>query len=388
MKVLQLSYRLPVPPKDGGAIGIWHLLKAYAALGHEVHFVGFNTDKHYLDPFIAKEQLAAYVTQADFVYLKTTPSVIGALKSLIKGESYHISRFVNTEMEQQIVQILQNRTFDLIHLDGVFMAPYIDCIRKHSKAKIILRAHNIEFKIWEGLAEASTGLKRIYLKHLAKQLKNYEIGAWSKADVVAAINPEELGYIQNHQKAYLLEAGWFVEDGSIKPANNDFFHIGSMEWMPNKVGVEWFLKNVWPEFLTSHPEAKLHLAGRGLAKGEELPKGVVNHGEVESAKIFMQTHGTMLVPLFHGAGVRIKLIEAFAIGIPCISSLKGIEGLDAIPENDFLLANSINEWSDAMSRIYTSEEKRYHLQRNAQNFAIENLNQIEFLRRFLLSILD
>jgi glycosyltransferase involved in cell wall biosynthesis len=386
MKVLQLSYRLPVPPKDGGAIGIWHLLKAYAALGHAVHFIGFNTDKHYLDPSLAREQLAPYVTQADFVYLKTTPSIIGALKSLIKGESYHISRFVNTEMEQQIVRVLQSQTFDLIHLDGIFMAPYIECIRKHSKAQIILRAHNIEFKIWEGLADAASGLKRIYLKHLANQLKAYELKAWSKADVVAAINLDELGFIQNYQKTYLLEAGWFTEEATIQTSSRDFFHIGSMEWIPNKVGLQWFLQNIWPPFVGEHPEAKLHLAGRGLEQNEILPKGVINHGEVESAKVFMQTYGTMLVPLFHGAGVRIKLIEAFSIGIPTISSDKGIEGLNACPNSDFLQANTIEEWLVAMNMLYQNEQKRNEIQQNARKFAVENLSQIKLLESFLNSI--
>ncbi len=388
MKVLQLSYRLPVPPKDGGAIGIWHLLKAYAALGHDVHFIGFNTDKHYLDPALAAQALSPYVTQADFVYLKTTPSAIGALKSLIKGESYHISRFVNAEMEQQIVHVLQSQTFDLIHLDGVFMAPYINCIRKHSKAKIILRAHNIEFKIWEGLAEAASGLKRIYLKHLAKQLKAYELDAWAKADVIAAINSDELKFIQNHQKTYLLEAGWFAENETIKPANQDFFHIGSMEWMPNKVGMEWFLQQVWPPFFAAHPNATLHLAGRGLGQEMALPVGVVNHGEVESAKAFMQAHGTMLVPLFHGAGVRIKLIEAFSLGIPCICSDKGMEGLNAKIDLDYLSANSTEEWLKSMSSIYSNAEQRLSIQQNCLSFAAQNLSQIEFLRRFLVSILD
>ncbi len=388
MKVLQLSYRLPVPPKDGGAIGIWHLLKAYAALGHELHFIGFNTDKHHIDETLAQSLLAPYVKKADFIPLKTTPTVIGALQALLNRQSYHISRFESQAMEKQIVEKLQAETFDLIHLDGVFMAPYIDTIRKHSKAKIILRAHNIEFKIWEGLAEAASGLKRIYLKHLAKQLKAYELKAWAKADVIAAINLDELKFIQNHQKTYLLEAGWFAENEMIKPANQDFFHIGSMEWMPNKVGMEWFLKEVWPQFFAAHPKATLHLAGRGLEKEIALPEGVVNHGEVESAKAFMQAHGTMLVPLFHGAGVRIKLIEAFSLGIPCICSDKGMEGLNAKINLDYLSANSSEEWLKSMSSICTNGEQRLSIQQNCLSFAAHNLSQIDFLKRFLVSISD
>lgn len=388
MKVLQLSYRLPVPPKDGGAIGIWHLLKAYAALGHELHFSGFNTDKHHIDETLAQSLLAPYVKKADFIPLKTTPTAFGALQALLNRQSYHIRRFESKAMEKQIVEKLQAETFDLIHLDGVFMAPYIDCIRKHSKAKIILRAHNIEFKIWEGLAESSVGIKKYYLQLLARQLKKYEQAAWQKVDNVAAINPEEQRFIQQYQKSTLLEAGWFPENATIQTASNDFFHIGSMEWMPNKVGMEWFLKEVWPAFYQQHPTAKLHLAGRGLNQEQRFPAGVINHGEVESAKLFMQTHGTMLVPLFHGAGVRIKIIEALSLGIPVLSTVKGVEGLTLEPAIHYFQANSKEEWLEKMNSLHSNKDTRIALQKAAHSFAAENLSQTNFLGQFLHAIFN
>lgn len=388
MKVLQLSYRMPVPPKDGGAIGIWHLLKAYAALGHELHFIGFNTDKHHIDETLAHSLLAPYVKKADFIPLKTTPTAVGALKALLSRQSYHISRFESQAMEKQIAEKLQAETFDLIHLDGVFMAPYIDCIRKHSKAKIILRAHNIEFKIWEGLAASSVGIKKYYLQLLARQLKKYEQTAWRKVDNVAAINHEEQRFIQQYQKSTLLEAGWFPENEKMQTANNEFFHIGSMEWMPNKVGMEWFLKEVWPTFYQQHPSAKLHLAGRGLNQEQTLPLGVINHGEVESAKLFMQTHGIMLVPLFHGAGVRIKILEALSLGIPVLSTDKGVEGLSLVPAIHYFQANSKEEWLVKMNSLHSKENTRMVLQKAARAFADENLSQTHFLAQFLHAIFN
>ena len=374
---------MPVPPKDGGAIGIWHLLKAYAALGHELHFIGFNTDKHYIDETLAQSLLAPYVKKANFIPLKTTPTAIGALKALLSRQSYHISRFESQAMEKQIVESLQGETFDLIHLDGVFMAPYIDCIRKHSKAKIILRAHNIEFKIWEGLAASSVGIKKYYLQILARQLKKYEQAAWQKVDNVAAINPEEQRFIQQYQKSTLLEAGWFPENEKIQTASKDFFHIGSMEWLPNKVGMEWFLKEVWTAFYQQHPTARLHLAGRGLKVQQTLPAGVINHGEVESAQSFMQQHGSMIVPLLHGAGVRIKILEALSLGIPCISTSKGIEGLPLVEKVHFLGADSKVAWLQQLQQLHSDEVLRASLQKNAKTFAAENLSQTQFLAQFL-----
>jgi hypothetical protein len=98
-----------------------------------------------------------------------------------------------------------------------------------------------------------------------------------------------------------------------------------MEWQANEQGVMWFLKKVWPRVLSAQPNVKFHLAGKGLSKTDPrfFQTGIVNHGEVDDAEVFMQSRGIMIVPIQAGSGIRIKSLEAMALGVPVVSTSIG-----------------------------------------------------------------
>jgi len=165
-----------------------------------LHVLTINTKKHFKkDSEIPQE----YKTKANYqsVYENTDVSAFGAFKNLFSGQSYFVSRFYFKNFESKLIEKLKAITFDVIQLEGLFVATYVPIIRKYSKAKIVLRAHNVEYLIWERhLKNESSLLKRWYLGLQTKRLKKFELSVVNDLDAIVTITDidkgvfEKLGY--------------------------------------------------------------------------------------------------------------------------------------------------------------------------------------------------
>jgi glycosyltransferase involved in cell wall biosynthesis len=393
MKILQLSYRLPYPLKDGGAIGIFNLTKAYFKLGHQVTLLTFNTKKH----FVAEENISSKLTsicKLVTVYHNTNLSPISALISLIKNKSYHISRFECRNYELKLIELLKNNSYDLIHIDGPFMASYYESIKKYSTAKIIVRAHNVEHFIWQKLAINASFPKNIYLNILANQMKKEEIQLWKKVDFIAAINQNELNYIEQfvgNGKVKMLAAGIFLEDfnqNQLSKIPLSTFYLGSMEWMPNNEAVDWFLKFVWPKVINKIPEATFYLAGRNMPKKyfDLQLKGLKVIGEVDNIAEFLSDKQLMIVPLKSGGGVRIKIIEAMALSNAIIATDLAADGLQITNEKNIIIANTEFEMANKIIELLNDSIKLDSLRNEARWHAEKTFNQVILMEDFLKSL--
>ena len=171
MKILQLCPRVPFPPVDGGTLGVYNMAKALDKQGAQIKMLAFNTSKHFVN---VNDLPGEFVKtfQIETVYLDNQPRIFSAVKNLFSNQSYHISRFISNDFKNALIKILQNEQFDIIQLDYLMMAAYIEVIRKYSKAKLIYRAHNIEYRIWKRLAESETNfIKRKYYSLISMKIE-------------------------------------------------------------------------------------------------------------------------------------------------------------------------------------------------------------------------
>ena len=129
------------------------------------------------------------------------------------------------------------------------------------------------------------------------------------------------------------------------------FSIGSMNWMPNEEGIRWFLEQSWPEIHRQYPDLKYYLAGRAMPEWMRtlnMPNVEVL-GEVEDAQAFIRSKSIMIVPLFSGSGIRIKIIEGMAAARTIISTSLGAEGIHYTNGENILIANAPCEFFDMVS---------------------------------------
>lgn len=382
MKILQLCLKPPLPAKDGGCIAMNNITQGLMDAGHKVKILTIFTQKHDFDP----DKLPAdYLdkTGIEGVYIDTRLNAVDAYANFMTSDSYNISRFFSTDYDIKLTKILQREHFDIIHLESLFMTPYLGTIKRYTKTPVVLRSHNLEYIIWEKIARGTGNFfKRQYLNYLAKKLKEYEISVLNQVNGIAAISEEDrhrflaLGV---QKKIATIPFGIHMEDYAFDEQEESelaLFHLGAMDWGPNLEGILWFLNKIWPVVHQRHPDLKLYLAGRNMS--EEILStthpNVIMVGEVENARAFMRSKAIMVVPLLSAGGIRVKIIEGLALGRPVISTTLGAEGLDCTDHKNIMLADRADEWHKAIDELVANEELRKSLSREGRRHAREHFD--------------
>ncbi len=357
MKVLFLCKKFPYPLKDGESIAVSYLCKELKAMGCDITLLCMNTSKHYMDPGALPPEYN-YFTKIHSVDLDNSLKPWKAIASFVSGESYHIRRFKSSLFRTKLIQILSEEKFDIVQLETLYLAPYVDTIRRHSDARIVMRAHNIEHEIWERITEnTGSNLKKWYLAYLTRKLRQYEIDQFPVYDYLVTLTERDLQ--QFREKGYKngASAAPIGFDPNLYPYSTPKFgkemslcFIGSLDWRPNMEGLEWFLTNCWPKIHKKWPKISFHIAGRNTPMSllERRFPNVVIHGEVTDAAEFISRNSVMIVPLFSGSGMRVKIVEGMVMGKVIITTSLGKEGIDAVDRQHLLVSNTADQFIDAI----------------------------------------
>ncbi len=392
MKIVQLLPRFPWPLKDGGAICFYNFAQAYIDAGHELTMVVLNTNKHHINyadiPLGLKEKAHIHLIDINTDIIKKD-----AFLNLFTTQSYNVQRFISMDYEALVVDLCKKNNYDLIIFESIFVAPYLDAVRGVTQAKCVLRAHNVEFKIWQTLAQDTTSLpKKLYLHLLAKRLKRYEIKACNAFDVVFPITETDQHILQEHNVTTPMCTIPFGINVATTPNYKEleeltFFHLGSMDWQPNQLAVQWFIDNVWVHIAPQYTQAKFVIAGRNMPPhflSYNNTHNIKVVGEISNAFEFMQSHAVQVVPIFAGSGIRVKIIEAMALGKCIIATPLGAQGINYTIDKNICIANDATEFLKEIVGLIDEPERIETIGKAATILAHEQHN-IKLLAQQLIS---
>ncbi|MFN8394417.1 MAG: glycosyltransferase family 4 protein [Bacteroidia bacterium] len=373
LRILQVTNRIPWPLNDGGNIATYNLTRALHRAGHHVELACLNTSKHRQDPMVIRE--AAAITAVD---IDTTVTAWGAFKGLFSKMPYNVARFWSADFAGKLGQLLRERAFDLVQLEGSYMSLYIKVIRAATRAPIILRSHNVEHQIWNRLSANEPSFpKRLYLKQLGRKIETWELHHLPLVDAIAPITGPDGDYYR-HQgfKGAIRPIPGGVDLSHLAgkepmAANLRLGFLGSLEWLPNEQGLRWFLENVWPPLAQKYPNLELHVAGKNPPERLASLKvpGMTFHGTVPDAGEFLRSCHFFIVPLLSGGGMRIKVLEAMAAGCCVISTAMGAEGIEVTDGRDCLIADCPEQWMSAMEGLIGYPDRSLEIARRGQELA-------------------
>lgn len=333
-------------------------------LGHEVSLVALNAKKHRNEAFEEDELLGKINYR---VYdIDASVSLFDGLLDIFSKSTYNIDRYYDENFEKLLVRTVKNTQYDIIQFEGLFLAPYVDEVRKNCKSKLVYRAHNIEHQIWERLAQQkSDPFKKIYLKLMARRIKRYEIQQINKFNAIAVFTGQDKNTMLQYGATIPVEiVPLGVDMGHYNPDFDktefpSLFFLGSLDWMPNREGIEWFLQSFHNDLVNDELRVRFYVAGNNIPESfddyDVLGK-IFIQGEVDDGLEFMNSKSIMIVPLLSGGGMRVKIVEGMAMQKCIISTSLGAEGINYKNGVNILIANTREEFFKAIKRCVADED--------------------------------
>ncbi len=386
MNILILTTKLPYPPKDGGAIATLNMAVGLADQGCHVTLLAMNTAKHYFPsdqiPRELQEKIEFHTVDAD-TGIKW-PALLWNF--FFSQRPYHSVRFRSGLFRIKLKELVENNQFDIIQLEGPYLDYCLPLIRQTSGAKISFRAHNIEYEIWSRRAgHTKNPFRRFYFSQLSGRIKKLESSLIHLVDMVMPISGRDhkiFLHLGLKKPSLVCPAGIDLT-AYPDPAPASAFSlsfIGALDWGPNKEGLCWFLTHVWKQLTTIYSGLEIHVAGRNpdhFPLDHTRYPGVIMEGEVEDAGKFINSHPVMIVPLFSGSGIRIKILEAMWLGKTVITTSIGAGGLDVIHEKNILIADTPSGFIRNIGALYKRDllekigtEARLFIKENFDNLVI------------------
>jgi glycosyltransferase involved in cell wall biosynthesis len=349
--------------------------------GHDVSLLALNAKRnnHHENSEDDNDLLSKINYQA--FNIDTGVSVLDVAVNLLKKTSFNIDRYYDSNFEKLLVKEIKKTNYDIIQFEGLLVSLYLPVVRKNTKAKLIYRAHNIENQIWERLAQQkSDPFKKAYLKMHARRIKNYELQQLNNFDAIAVFTEQDKSTLLEYGTKIpidILPLGIYLEHYKPDLSKTEFpslFFLGSLDWLPNREGIEWFLDHFHKELTEGDLRVRFYVAGNDIPErfdDYDVMGKIFIQGEVDDALEFVNSKSIMIVPLLSSGGMRVKIVEGMAMQKCIISTALGAEGIGYNDGVNILIANNQEEFYDAIHRCITDEEYCKQIGANARRLMEE-----------------
>jgi glycosyltransferase involved in cell wall biosynthesis len=384
MKVLQIANKAISPP-DGGTLAILSLTKGYLLNGYDVHLLNMLTHKH------SNEKSTQILKNKNFkitgVKVNTKLSILNLLINFLFSKTPYIAkRFLSKNFTNELINLIKKDSYDIIQLEGLYCLQYISIIKQYFSGRTIYRPHNLEHQIWERNATDSKSiLKKIYFSNLATRLEKLETKLLNTYDYIAPISvndKEQFIALGNTKPILTIPFGIDLESYSNDTKStlinsNSICYIGALDWIPNQTGILWFIEKVFPIILEDNPSIKLNIAGRNAPewlKNKFIFPNIIFHGEVDDAHSFLQKNGLMIVPLFSGSGMRVKIIEGMALKKTIIATSIASEGISCTDKENIIITNENITFAESILQLLKDTSLQKKIGEKAYKFVQNNFD--------------
>jgi len=371
---------------------VYNTIKGLVNRGHQVSLVALNAKHNFQEP--PEDSLLEQINYRAYD-IDTSVSVFDVALNLFSKTSFNIDKYYDPDFEKLLIREVRNNDYDVIQFDGLFVSLYMNAVRKNCTSKLIYRAHNVEHQVWQRLAALKNDpFKKSYLKMHARRIKNYELEQLNKVDAIAVFTEQDKSTLMEYGTKVPIEIlpvginlDLYKPDYS-KTEVPTLFFLGSLDWLPNREGIEWFLENFHKDIESGDLPVKFYVAGNDIPErfdDYEVMGKIFIPGEVDNALEFVNSKSIMIVPLLSSGGVRVKIVEGMAMEKCIISTSLGAEGIKFTDGENILIANSFDAFYDAIKRCISDEKYCRYIGLNARKL-IEQQHDINVVTDKLVNL--
>lgn len=376
--VLAITSELPWPLDSGGRLRTFHVMSALAAA----------CDLRLVVPVRPEHAEHVETLKAKGINVVAVPvpprTKLGEARRLVqsrcRGEPYVMyGRHVSAEVFAAWERELQARP-DVVWLDHIDSLLFVSQARA-TGARTIIDLHNIYSLILDRMAaEAANPAKRWFFRGEAKRLAKMEASAATLCDTVLAVSTSEAEHFRKLGAKNVtvapngVDCSAFASLPTGRTVNpQTVLFLGTMSWGPNVSAAVTLAKQIFPEVRKQISTAELLLVGRDPSPVVQALAGnrITVTGAVPSILPYLERATLLAVPLDAGGGTRLKILEAFAAGLPVVSTAVGAEGIDAVAGEHLVIAER-PEIANAIANLLNDESERRRLAENARQLVQSN----------------
>lgn len=364
-----LTPYLPYPLLTGGQTRSYNLIKRLFSLGHEITLfclVKEDSERKYV------EQLQKYCKAVQVFKRSEKPWTIGnILKTGFSLYPFLVIRNWAKGEKSAIEEKIRKEKFDLIHAETFYVMPHIP----QTKVPILLVEQTIEYLVYRHFVdEFKIPFIKPFLYIDVMKMKYWELKYWKMAKRVVAMSEEDKKTMIHELKSLNVDivpngvdSEFFGEKTTTRSKEPVVLYLGNFTWLQNREAVEVLVSLVWPKIKAKLANVKLWIVGKDAPSFfAKLNSRDIQIKEVTDVREAYQKASVLVAPIYGGGGTRYKNFEAFASGLPVVTTSIGIGGTDANDGVEVIIRDKPDEIADAAVGLLTDRVLYKKIAENAK----------------------
>ncbi|HEX6794064.1 MAG TPA: TIGR03087 family PEP-CTERM/XrtA system glycosyltransferase [Casimicrobiaceae bacterium] len=383
MKILYVCHRLPFPPRRGGKIRPFNMIRHLHAT-HEVSVASLARSSQEQEE---GQGLAAHCSRFEIARVHDPVQVGRMISRLGSREPSSFGFFHSRDLARRIDRLVRETGFDLIFVHCSSVAPYVAHVDGIPK---ILDFGDMDSQKWREYARNKPFPISLGYRLEGAKLAAEERRLARRFDLCTATTRAEWQTLESYGTGVATD--WFpngVDTDYFAPSSSDYdpdalCFVGRMDYFPNQACMIEFCRDVWPLIRARRPEATLDVVGadpspaiRNLAS----IAGVRVTGSVPDVRPFLARSAAMVAPLRIARGTQNKILEAMAAGTPVVTSSVAAGGVDALPGEHFVVADRAQDIAAATLELMSNPARRAELAQSARARVLAHHSWTSSMRR-------
>ncbi len=378
MKILMLTPYLPYPLVSGGQTRTYNLLKILGKK-HDITLYSFirkDSEKQYLP------ELTKLGIQVEVFKRRPAWQLSNILLAGFSWYPFLVSIYLSRSLRKKIHKELSENHYDVLHAEPFYVVPNLP----KTDVPLLLVDQTIEFRVYQHFVDK---FKYWFLKPLlyfdVSKMKYWESFYWRQAARVIAMSEEDKQIMESIVPGITVDivpngvdADYFnsqkIKELKISRSEKEpvFLYVGNCAWLQNREAIDVLYKQVWPLIVKQIPSAKLWIIGKSADQFfKHLRSDNVRVEEIDDIRKAYFGASVLVAPIYGSGGTRYKNFEAFAAGLPIVTTSIGIGGTDAVDGQDVIIRDTPEELANMAVQLVGDKKLYQKIAENGQKLVRE-----------------
>ena len=375
MNVLFVCHRLPFPPSRGGKIRPFNIIRHLNRQGHRVTVASVARS---LDEAEAGRGLSEYCDEVLCEIIGEPLAVLKMLSKVPTMDPSSMGYFHSRALARRIQRSHQKNPFDFVFVHCSSVAPYVIDMNGMPKMFDLGDVDSEKWLIYSRVRKFPLSL--VYWLEGMK-LRRAEKRLAQQFDLCTCTTRAERATFDGFGTS--VPSGWFPNGVDSEyfapvdaPYDNDLISfVGRMDYFPNQQAMFWFCRDVWPLLRREYPDLRLQIVGANPSRDVKAladEPNVTVTGSVDDVRPYVTRSALTVAPLRIARGTQNKILESMAMGVPVVSSREASDGIDAVPDEHFLVADGATQFCERILRVVRDPQRRTDLAVAARQRVLRN----------------